>query len=248
MEQNNFKNNQNCQNNFNAFENTVDFRAENKSECKAVVPLDFESEKKNESSKTNFRESIKNAFEAVNDEKKIRYRKKSASHILFVKAYLLFFFLGACFYASGKLGMRELSEKVFGELSVKTDGFSDFCVRFSPLLFGSFFVYSSGFTIYASLLSALYSVSSFFLCGAVACEVVFQMGVSLESLGCLLLIGLFCGECILLCSVTRGISEIASEGISKLSIQDGVLYSVLYMFTVALNYYLIMLICFLIKA
>ncbi len=209
---------------------------------KAVQTEDFFSE--SVGNETNFSES---GYDFEFAGKKIRYRKKTVSHILFMKAYLLFFFVGACLYASGKFGIGDIAKKIVGEIIIPAEGFSDFCLRFSPLAFGSFFVFASGFTIYAFLISIIYSVSSFFICGAVSCEIILQYGASAETLAVLVLIGFFCGECILFCSATRGISNIASEGISRLSIQDGVLYSILYISTVALNYYILMAVCFLLK-
>ena len=167
------------------------------------------------------------------------YRKRSEGHILYIRLYLLFFFMGACVFASGKFGFDGLSEKAMGLLIRPVDGFPNFCVKYAPLVFGSFIVYASGFTLYAPLINAIYSSSLFLFSGIAAGSVVYFFGISVESLAILALIGLADGICILLCSVTRGISGIASRGIDKLEISDGMLYSVLYTATVCAQYYVI---------
>ncbi len=171
------------------------------------------------------------------EEKLKNYRKGQKEHIIYTRIYLLFFFLGACVFASGKWGCEVLSEKAMKFLLSGTDDFPDFCFNFAPAVFGSFLVYASGFTVYAPLLSVLYSALTFSFFGVSACSLVFLHGVSLKVILSIALIGVLCCGCIAFCTVTNGISKIASRGIGKLGGPDGLLYSLLYWFYILLWYY-----------
>lgn len=173
------------------------------------------------------------------DEKGAKYRKSKSAHIFYMRMYLLFFFFGACVFASGKWGYDGVSQKVSELLFSETWDFSRFCVTLYPFVFGSFFVYASGFTVYAPLLSGVYSIGVFTLGGIVSGSIVYLYGVRMETFISLFLVGMACALCIILCSVSVGISKIASMGIGKVNISDGVLYSLLYWAYVICQYYLI---------
>jgi len=176
----------------------------------------------------------------------VRYRKKSKEHILYIRLYLFFFFLGACIFASKKLGSEELSSGILNYVLSLPSSFPDFCVKFAPVVFGSFLIYASGFTMYAPLFTVIYSSVLFLFCGLASGSLVFSFGLSLKSVSAILLFGLVCGICILFCTVTKGISKIACFGIEKLTVSDGMFYSALYIVTVCVQYYIIKGICALI--
>jgi hypothetical protein len=157
-----------------------------------------------------------------------KYRKGQKEHILYTRIYLLFFFVGACVFASGKWGSENLAEKTVSFLLSEINGFSDFCLKYAPVVFGSFLVYASGFTVYAPLLSVVYSALTFLFFGVSSGSIVFLYGAGLNSALSIALPGLICVACIIFCAVTAGISKIASMGIDKLRILDGLLYTALY--------------------
>jgi hypothetical protein len=80
-------------------------------------------------------------------------------------------------------------------------------------------------------------VSSF--CGASACSIVYLFGINIFTFSALLLLGVSCIGCIILCTMSSGISKIASCGIGKLSLSDGILFSVLYWGYVIIQYFLL---------
>ncbi len=174
------------------------------------------------------------------DRIKNKYRKGQKGHIIYIRIYMLFFFLGACAFASGMLGGGEFVQSIIGKLSSRDNGFSEFCISFAPVVFGSFLVYASGFTVYAPLLSFVYSALFFSSCGAVSAVIVYSQGITAELFLILALIGLSCGFGVIFCSVAVGISKIASDGIGKLNLIDGLLYSVLYWGYIATLYFIIM--------
>ncbi len=177
-----------------------------------------------------------------------KYRKGQKEHIIYTRIYLLFFFVGACVFASGKWESATLSEKTLTFLIKGATGFSDFCSKYALVIFGSFLVYASGFTVYASLLSVIYSALTFLFFGIASGSIVFLHGVGLETFLFIAVLGLLCVACIIFCSVTAGISKIASSGIEKLRVFDGILYSVLYWGYILGWYYGIKGLCMLIPA
>ncbi len=164
------------------------------------------------------------------------YRRKRSRHILYVRLYLAFFFLGACIFASGKWNADFWCGKVNSFVLYSCSDFTEFCASFAPLIFSIFLVYASGFTLYATIVSVIFSSVAFFLCGITACVFIYTYGFSFTTLGMLALLGVICGMYILFCSATRGISEIAVTGIGKLSISDGILYTVLFLACVFVQY------------
>lgn len=160
--------------------------------------------------------------------KKIKIKHKESKALIYVKLFALFFFLGLCVYASGKFGMDGIEKKTLAFFSHDVKGFSDFCVDYSSVIFSSFLVFACGFTLYAPLITVLFSVIVFFCLGVVSGCIAFTLGLVFHTFLVLLLIGSFSVMCIILCSTSLGISKIASAGIYKIMISDGILYSVLY--------------------
>jgi hypothetical protein len=62
--------------------------------------------------------------------------------------------------------------------------------------------------------------------------------MTIKTFGILGIIGLFCIFCVFFCAVSVGISKIASQGINRLRISDGLLYSLLYWGYVFAMYFL----------
>jgi len=186
----------------------------------------------------------KSAFKT--DELTRKYRKGQKEHIIYTRIYLLFFFVGACVFASEKWESAMLSEKTLTFLTKEITGFSDFCSKYAPVVFGSFLVYASGFTVYAPLLSVIYSALTFLFFGIASGSVVFLYGARIDTFLFIAVIGALCVACIIFCSVTAGISKIASSGIEKLRVLDGIMYSVLYWGYILGWFYGIKVLCMLI--
>ena len=199
---------------------------------KSLVPVTVEKEQSKKLDEENHK-VYNEAFGNVRS----KYRKSTKTHIFYMRTYLLFFFLGACIFACGKWGFADMSQKVTDFLLKSFESFPDFCVKLPWLVFGSFFVYAAGFTVYAPVVSLVYSAGTFLLYGIVSASVVYSYGTGLEVFLSLLLLGLICGACILLSSVSCGISEIASLGIGNVGISDGVLFSLLYWGYLTFNYF-----------
>lgn len=168
-----------------------------------------------------------------------RFRKKTKGYIFYIRIYLLFFFAGACLFASGRWGFEKTACKVFEFFIAEKEGVFGYFVEFAPLIFGSFVVYASGFTIYAPISSFIYSATVFFLGGLASGSIIYTLGTEWQVFFATALIGVSSACCVVFCSVSNGISKIASNGIGKLPILDGILFSVLYWGYVFVHYFIL---------
>jgi hypothetical protein len=174
----------------------------------------------------------------INESKGKKYRKAQKTHIFYTKLYLLFFFVGACAFAMGKVECKSAAETVVSYLVREIKDFPNFCTAFFPLILSSFLVYASGFTVYCPLATVIYSSTLFFVCGVSSGCILVSFGMTIKTFGILGIIGLFCIFCVFFCAVSVGISKIASQGINRLRISDGLLYSLLYWGYVFAMYFL----------
>ncbi len=173
----------------------------------------------------------------INEFKGKKYRKAQKGHIFYTKLYLLFFFVGACIFAMGRFGYESTSEAVVSYLTREIKDFPDFCTAFFPLILSSFLVYASGFTVYCPLVALIYSSVFFSLWGFSSGCILFSLGVTMKTFCALGIIGLLCAFCVFFCTVSVGISKIASQGINRLGISDGLFYSLFYWGYVFVTYY-----------
>jgi hypothetical protein len=189
-----------------------------KTKCKAIVPV---VTRENENTEASF----------------AKYRKKRSSHIFFVRMYLVFFFVGACVFACGKWDATALSQNAVSFISHDSQSVPDFCISFAPLILLSFVVFASGFTFYAPLVTFIYSAVIFMFCGICCSSIVYIFGISWGAFASIIILGINCILCVLFCSATCGISKITLNGVDKLSISDGLMYSALF-FAVVCAWYL----------
>ncbi len=221
---------------------TKPFRFSNSEACTGKHPTEFHSginsnlDFDNSALNGNSVERHKNTDSSANptmetnaaDEtfKNIKHKEKSAT--FYVKLFALFFFFGVCLCVSGKWKADGMGKKLISIFDKDLNSFSSFCVNLAPIVFSSFVVFASGFTLYAPFVTWIYSACMFFVIGVLSGYMVTSLGINLVIITTLILIGIFSVLNVTLCVVSVGMSKIATNGIKGISISDGIIYFVIY--------------------